>query len=116
MKPAEEYILNQTEPYRSILLHVQAVVELSIPELQLLYKYKIPFFYYGKKPFLYLNASHKKQFVDVAFFKGYQLTLHQDKLIGEGRTLVKSLHYTSLEEIDNQVITDLLFEQWKLIK
>lgn len=116
MKPAELYILNQPEPYRSILLHVQAVVEQAIPELQLLYKYNIPFFYYGKKPFLYLNVSHKKQFVDVAFFKGYQLTLHQDKLIGEGRTLVKSLQYNSLEEIDNQVIIDLLFEQWKRIK
>ncbi|MBP6585107.1 MAG: DUF1801 domain-containing protein [Flavobacterium sp.] len=116
MKPAEEYILNQPEPYRSILLHVQAVVEQAIPELQLKYKYNIPFFYFGKKPFLYLNASHKKQFVDVAFFKGYQLTLHQDELIGEGRTLVKSLQYKSLQEIDNQVITDLLFEQWKLIK
>ncbi len=116
MKPAEEYILLQPEPYRSVLLHLQAVIELALPELQLLYKYKIPFYYLGKKPFLYLNASHKKQFVDVAFFRGYDLTLHQDQLKGEGRTQVKSLQYKSLAEIDNTVLVDLLHEQSGLMK
>lgn len=116
MKPAEEYILNQPEPYRSILLHVQAVVELSVPDIKLLYKFKIPFFYYKNKPFIYLNASHKKQYVDVAFMKGYDLTLHQDQLKGEGRTLVKSLRYKSLEEIDNDVLVELIQAQILLIK
>jgi hypothetical protein len=115
MKPAEEYILNQPEPYRSILLHVQAVVELSVPDIKLLYKFKIPFFYYKNKPFIYLNASHKKQYVDVAFMKGYDLTLHQDQLKGEGRTLVKSLRYKSLEEIDNDVLVELIQAQVSLI-
>jgi len=116
MKPVEEYILNQPEPYRSILLHVQAVVELSVPDIKLLYKFKIPFFYYKNKPFIYLNASHKKQYVDVAFMKGYDLTLHQDQLNGEGRTLVKSLRYKSLEEIDNDVLVELIQAQILLIK
>lgn len=116
MKPAAEYILNQPEPYRSILLHVQAVIELTIPDLQLLYKYKIPFYYYGKKPFIYLNVSNKRAFVDVAFFKGYHLTLHQDKLIGEGRSQVKSLQYKTLEEIDNEVLVALIKEQFDFIK
>lgn len=115
MKPAEEYILNQPEPYRSILLHVQAVVEMTIPELDLLFKYKIPFYYWGKKPFLYLNVVPKKHYVDVAFYRGYELTMHQDKLIGEGRSLVKSLQYSSLEEIDNTVLIDLINEQLSLI-
>lgn len=114
MKPAEEYILNQPEPFRSILLHVQAVIELSIPDLKLLYKFKIPFYYYNNKPFIYLNASHKQHFVDVAFMKGYELTLHQDQLTGDGRTLVKSLRYNRLEEIDNTVLTELIFEQLTL--
>jgi hypothetical protein len=115
MKPAEAYILNQPEPYRSILLHVQAVVEMTIPELDLLFKYKIPFYYWGKKPFLYLNVVPKKQFVDVAFYRGYELTLHQDKLIEEGRSLVKSLQYSSLAHIENTVLTDLIKEQYIII-
>jgi hypothetical protein len=116
MKPAEEYILKQPEPYRSILLHVQAIIEATLPEVKLQYKYAIPFYYLDKKPFVYLNASHKRQYVDVAFFKGYSLTLHQNKLIGEGRSQVKSLRYKSLEEIENNVIIDLLVEQKVLLK
>lgn len=111
MKPAEEYILNQPELYRSILLHVQAVVEATIPELTLQFKYKIPFYYLGKRPFLYLNATHKRGYVDVAFMRGYNLILHQDKLKGEGRSQVKSVQYKSLEEIDNEVLVELLLEQ-----
>ena len=111
MKPAELYILNQPEPYRSILLHVQAVIEHTIPEIKLQFKFKIPFYYYNSKPFVYLNATHKRGYVDVAFIKGYQLKLHQDCLDGEARTLVKSLHYQSLEVIDNDVLVALLQEQ-----
>lgn len=111
MKPAELYILNQPEPYRSILFHLQAVIEAAVPEVQLFYKYKIPFYYYNGKPFIYLNATHKRGYVDVAFMKGYQLKLHQDLLDGESRTLVKSLHYSSMELIDNDVLVDLLVEQ-----
>jgi hypothetical protein len=111
MKPAELYILNQPEPYRSILLLVQAVIEHTIPEIKLQFKYKIPFYYYHGKPFVYLNATHKRGYVDVAFMKGYQLKLHQDCLDGESRTLVKSLHYSSLETIDNDILIDLMHEQ-----
>ena len=111
MKPVELYILNQPEPYRSILLHVQAVIELTLPDIQLQFKYKIPFYYYQGKPFVYLNATHKRGYVDVAFIKGYQLKLHQNCLDGATRTLVKSLHYESLETIDNEVLIDLLKEQ-----
>lgn len=116
MKPAEEYILNQPETYRSILMHVQAVIELTVPDIKLLYKYKIPFFYYKNKPFIYFNVSHKRQYVDVAFMKGYDLTLHQNELIGEGRTLVKSLRYKTLEEIDHAVLVDLINELRRLIQ
>lgn len=111
MKPAELYILNQPEPYRSVLLHVQAVIEHTLPEIKLQFKYKVPFYYYKGKPFVYLNAKNKRGYVDVSFMKGYQLKLHQDCLDGEARTLVKSLHFVSLETIDNEVLIDLLKEQ-----
>lgn len=115
MKPQDLYILNQPENYRDILLHIVAVVEQVVPEVTMEYKWKIPFFYIGKKPFCYLNASHKKQFVDVAFMDGFQLKLHQNLLIADGgRSRVKSLRYKTLEEIDNDVLINLLKEakQW----
>lgn len=96
-------------------MHIVVVVVQVVPEATLEYKWKIPFFYIGKKPFCYLNASHKKQFVDVAFMDGFQLKLHQNLLIADGgRSRVKSLRYKTLEEIDNDVLIDLLKEakQW----
>ena len=43
MNPAEAYILRQEEPYKSILLQLQAIIEAVVPEAELLYKWKIPF-------------------------------------------------------------------------
>jgi hypothetical protein len=42
MKPAEDYIINQPEFYRDILLNLQVGIENAIPELELLYKWRIP--------------------------------------------------------------------------
>lgn len=50
MKPAEAYILNQKEPYRSILLQLQSIIEAVAPNTQLLYKWRIPFYYCNNIP------------------------------------------------------------------
>ena len=110
MNPAEEYILNQPEPYRSILLHLQLVIETSILNVELLYKYKIPFYYINKKPFCYLNASHKKQFVDLGFWKGNKIQIHENYLVTENRKMMVSLRYTSLEDIDDSILIYVLKE------
>ena len=108
MNPAENYILNQPEPYRSILLHLQIVIENTIPEVELLYKYKIPFYYIHKKPFCYLNASHKKQFVDLGICKGKHVKIHEDYLITEKRKKMASLRYKNPENIDERVLIEVL--------
>lgn len=110
MKPAEEYILNQPEPYRSILFNLQIIIESQIPEVELVYKWKIPFYYYKGKPFCYFNASHKRYYVDLGIVKGFQLTIHQDKLISEKRSIMKSLRYFSADEIDTSVLVEILQE------
>jgi hypothetical protein len=110
MKPAEEYILNQPELYREILLNLQVIIERELPEAVLLFKWKIPYYYVNGKPFCFLNASHKGKYVDLAFNKGYQLQQHTELLVGEKRNTFKSLRYFSLEEIDNKVLVDLIKE------
>lgn len=115
MKPTEIYILNQPEKYRHIILHIIAVVEHTLPEAILEYKWGIPYFYYKKKPFCYLNASHKHQFVDVGFAKGFQLNKNQDFLIADnGRNTIKSLRYYSLAEIDNDILVSVVEEAMQL--
>ncbi|RKS02270.1 DUF1801 domain-containing protein [Flavobacterium sp. 102] len=111
MKPTELYILKQPAKYRDILLHIVAVVEHTLPEVTLEYKWGIPYFYYKKKPFCYLNASHKHQFVDVGFAKGFQLKNNQEYLIADkGRNTIKSLRYYNLEKIDNAILISVIEE------
>ncbi len=114
MNPAEDYIVNQPEPYRSILLHLQVIVETTIPEIDLLYKYRIPFYYYKKRPFSYLNASHKRNYVDISFVRANQLSGYKDVLITEKRKVMGSLRYQSVDEIDDVVLIEILKEAQEL--
>lgn len=110
MNPAEDYIINQKEPFRSILLHLKAVIESVVPNVDMKYKWNIPCFYAGKQPICYLNVSPKKRYVDIAFWNSAHLTLHLDKMVTENRKVVKSLRYATLEEIDQEVLVDVLQE------
>lgn len=113
MRPAEEYILNQPEPYRSILMHIQVLIEHTIPEVEMKYKWGIPCYYLGDTPICYLNASHKKQFVDVGFWHSEYLSEFDKYLISENRKVVKSLRYMSFEGIDDSVFIAILKEAKK---
>jgi hypothetical protein len=110
MNPAEEYILNQAEPFRSILLHLKATIEAIIPNVELKFKWNIPCFYSGKSPICYLNASPKKKFVDIAFWNSAHLTKHIELMVTEKRKVVKSLRYKTLEEINDEVLVAVLEE------
>ncbi|WP_396151573.1 DUF1801 domain-containing protein [Flavobacterium sp.] len=110
MKPAEEYILNQPELYRDIILNLQVIIEKELPDAVLLFKWKIPYYYLNDKPFCFLNASHKGKYVDLAFNKGYQLQQHLEFLVGEKRNTFKSLRYFSIEDINVTVLKEIISE------
>lgn len=110
MKPAELYILNKPEPFKTMLMHLQLLVESTIPEVTLKFKWKIPVYYIGEKPLCYFNASLKKGFVDVAFWTATDLSKFEKYLVTENRKVVKSLRYFSLEAIDEVVLIEILHE------
>lgn len=115
MKPSELYIINQPEKYRTILMHLVSVINQIVSEATLEYKWNVPYFYYKKKPFCYLNASHKHDFVDVGFAKGFQLKKNQDYLVADkGRNTIKSLRYKTIGEIDNAILISVLREALSL--
>lgn len=94
-----------------MLLHIIIIVEKAIPESTLEYKWTVPYFYYKKKPFCYLNANQKLGFIDVGFAKGFQLKTNQDSLVADnGRNTIKSLRYFSLDEIDNSILISVIKE------
>jgi len=106
VNPAEDYILNQPEPFRSILLHVQSVIEHTVPDVDLKFKYRIPFYYIEGRPFCYLNQS--KDYVDVGFWNAAHLTKNLEFMTTAGRKMMKSLRYNSLEEINDKVFIEVL--------
>lgn len=108
MNPAEDYIINQEEPFKSILLQLQVLVETSVPHLELKYKFRLPFYYLNGKPFCYFNVSQKKGYVDVGFWSSAHLSVHLDKMITEGRKVMKSLRYHNLSDIDAEVFVAVI--------
>ncbi len=114
MNPAENYILNQAEPFRSILLHLQAVIECIIPEAQLKFKWKLPCYYIDDSPFCYMNVPAKKGYVDLGFWRSAHLTAHADKMTIDGRKVIKSLRYTSLTALDETVLKEILQDAYAI--
>ncbi len=110
MKPAEEYILKQPEPFKSILLHLQLLIENNCTDVELKYKWKMPVYYVNGHQLCYLNASHKKGFVDVGFWAKGILQDFETYLVSEGRAVVKSLRYTSVEDIDEEIFLQVVEE------
>ncbi len=110
MNPAEEYILQQPEPFRSILLHLQSVIEQTVPDVALKYKYKVPFYYLNGKPFCYLNQA--KDYVDLGFWNAAHLSVHLELMTTAGRKMMRSLRYTSLKEINHTVLTEVLLDAY----
>ena len=106
MNPAENYMLKQSEPFRSILLQLQILIEASKPDLDLKYKWGIPYYYDGKKPFCFLNVS--KGYVDVGFRFNDNLKEFNAYIIQEKRIVMKSLRYFSLEDIDGHILEEVL--------
>lgn len=106
MNPAEAYILSQKEPFRSMLLQVQLLIETTVPGVTMAYKWRLPFFYVGKSPICYLNVT--KGYLDIGFWTAKLYTKHQELLISEDRKQVRSLRYRSPEDIDSEVLVEVL--------
>ncbi len=71
MSPVEQYILNQEEPYKAIMLYIRSVIFKTLPYIGEKYKYKVPYYTHNNnnnnKPKLYLNILKGTNYVDVAF-------------------------------------------------
>jgi hypothetical protein len=106
----DEYIHRQSKQNQAILLHLIAVFEKEIPELDMRFKWGMPYFYYRRKPFCYFAVNAKRDFVDAGFAKGFQLIRNQEVLVSENRNTVKSLRYFSLNSVDNAILEDVICE------
>lgn len=106
MNPAEKYILDQVEPFKSILLQLQILVESTIPELELKYKWRIPYYYLDGNPFCFFNVS--KGYVDIGMRVGTHLEEYFSYMVSENRKVMKSMRYYSVEDIDPKILVEVL--------
>ncbi|MEZ4859148.1 MAG: DUF1801 domain-containing protein [Flavobacteriaceae bacterium] len=111
MKPAEDYILKKPEPFKSMLLQIQVIVEATLPKFDLLFKWKLPFYFSENCPICYLNVT--KGYVDVCFWLSNDFLIKHPSLITENRKRVKSLRYRTPEEIDATLLADCITEAYR---
>ena len=112
MNPAENFILKKAEPLRSMLLHLQLVIEQTIPDAEMKFKWRVPFYYVGKRPLCYLNQS--KAYVDVGFWNAAHISVNLEHMTTTGRKMMKSLRYKSLDEINDQILIEILQNAYKI--
>jgi len=116
LKPVEEYLFNQREPYQSIMLYVRNVILKTLPKMEEKYNYGIPFYHYNKKPLCYLNILKGTNFVDVAFVQGVFLEKDFPELKDYNkRKQVRSIQIKSLEEFNELLFVDILKEASTLL-
>lgn len=109
MNPAENYILNQQEPYKSILLQLQSIITAVLPEPNLKYKWRVPFYYSNNLPICYLNKS--KDYVDLCFWHRDKLTKYTEYFVTKNRKAVTSLRYKSVDDIIDDVVVYVMQQQ-----
>ena len=112
MNPAEAYILKQEEPFKTILLQLQAIIESVAPNSELLFKWKIPIYYNNGIPLCFLNQS--KDYVDLAFWHFEQLNKFNEHFVDGNRKSIRSLRYKSVDDIDDEVIVYVLQKQLEI--
>jgi Domain of unknown function (DU1801) len=110
MKPQELYILKQSEKHREILYFIMTIIEREHPDALLLYKWNIPYYYIGKKPFCFLNVVVKNNYIDLAFNYFGEASVYDKILISEKRKWFKSLRFFELASHKVETITNVLKE------
>ena len=93
----------------SLLYAAKQLLEDSIPNVQLLIKWRVPFFMYHGH-FCYLNKH--KDYITIGFFYGNQLSNVQQKLYGESEGLkqVRCLKFYELEQLYSDEVLEILAE------
>ena len=117
MNPVEQHILNQTEPYQSLMLYVRSVIKKTLPSIDEKYSYRIPFYHLDKKPMLYLNVLKGTNFLDIAFVQGVLLQeKHPELQDFKNRKNVRSIQIKSLGNFDEPQFVLLLKEASLLLR
>lgn len=99
----KNYIERQTLDNQLILYVLRDLILSFNPLIEERFSYKIPFYYFNKKPLCYLNVN-KKGFVDLGFTKGYLMVDIFKVLQSQHLKQVRHLTFENVEMIEMAVI------------
>lgn len=94
------------------MLQLQAIIEAVVPEAELLYKWRIPFYYCNGIPLCFLNQS--KDYVDFAFWHREKFVKYTEYFVNTNRKTVTSLRFKSVDDIKDEVIVHVLKHQLEI--
>lgn len=107
MQNVEDYILNQKSEIADIMQYLRHIIHSCSPKITESIKYRIPCFD-GNKMICYFNIV--KNGVDLGFSRGYELSNIQGLLNGKDRNTVKSIFISSIKDIDENVLREIINE------
>lgn len=109
MNATEEYIISQPEHLQPLFKKLRSVVLHAADSIDEKIRFGIPFFdYYGW--FCYLSPYKKDRGVYIAFLRGFELSNEQGILEAGDRKMVKTITYTYVKDIEEQVLTEIIQE------
>lgn len=107
MNRVDEYILDQDPELAIIVEKLRDIIKSCSPSITEKIAYRIPF-YYGYKRLFYINVV--KEVIDFAFCRGNELSNVQNILKSKGRKSIKSISIKSINDIDEEVLSQIISE------
>ncbi len=112
MSVIDDFFEKLEEPNRSIFLFLKNYIKNYHPDIQLYYKWKLPYLYYKEKPLCYIWKDKKTNEPYLGFAKGSKM--NHKALIKGNRTFIKILPVNPDQNINIQVLSEILDEALQL--
>lgn len=112
MNNIDDFFEKLEEPNRGVFLFLKNFILNYHPEIQLFYKWKLPYLYYKNKPLCYIWKDKVTNIPYLGFARGNKL--NHNALISGNRTTIKILPVKPLEDINTHQISEILDEALQL--
>ncbi len=106
MRELDNFYLNQEEPFKSCLLALRDIILAHDKNIEVAWKYKLPFFTYKGKMFCYLWIHKKYKQPYIGMIEGKWL--EHPKLLLENRSRIKIILFDPSKDLPIKTIKGIL--------
>lgn len=108
MNELEHFFNKQEEPNKSTFLFLKDFVLNYHSDIQLYFKWKLPYLYYKEKPLCYIWKDKKTQEPYLGFAKGF--LIKHPALLSGNRTTIKIFPVSAHQDINVALLSEILDE------